>query len=386
MRKLLLLASMASIAFACSWDYPIWIPRTKTAEPLYKFSKGDKTGYIDASGRVVIPPVFKSLGGGSGGEFHDGLVEVGVFDGVYADRTGKIVLNKGLYRGWDFSDGLAVAMRRGEKFFGYINTKGEFAIPPQFATYPDGYVHPFSESLAKIEVKRRFGYIDKTGRFAILPHLLDGGSFSDGMARIVMEGPCAYNPEEGCGFANPVFPGAEDRPPYDPLGVARNKYPPCKFTYTDREGRILAQRYDAARDFSEGLAPVRIGRTWGFVDKSGTLVIPPKFDDAQAFHEGLAKIGVKGLYGYADKAGAIVIPPQFKEADSFSDGLAPVGDSRDRHWYIDQRGARAFKGDYWVASTFFKGLAHVRLLGSDSASSKASFAYIDTKGHRVFSY
>ena len=166
---MLLLALMASVAFACSSSYPIWIPRSETAEPLYKFSEGDKTGYIDASGRIVIAPTFKLLGGGSGGEFHDGLVEVGVFDGVYADRTGRIVLNKGLDRGWDFSDGLAVAMRKGEELWGYIDTNGEFAIAPQFATYPSGYVHPFSEGLAKIEVKRRFGYIDKTGKFKIPP-------------------------------------------------------------------------------------------------------------------------------------------------------------------------------------------------------------------------
>lgn len=314
------------------------------------------------------------------------MVEVGVFDGVYADRTGKIVLNKNLYRGWTFSEGLAVAMRKGENLWGYIDIRGEFAIPPQFATYPDGYVHPFSEGLAKIEIKRRFGYIDKTGKFAILPQLLDGEDFSDGMARVVMEGPCAFNPEGGCGFANPVFPGAEDRAPYDPFGEARKQYPPCKFTYTDREGRILAQRYDSARDFSEGLAPVRVGSASGFIDKSGMLVIPPKFDDAEGFHEGLAKVKIKGLYGYADKNGIVVITPQFEEADSFSDGLAPVGDSRDRYWYIDQRGARAFKGDYLVASTFFKGLAHVRLLRSDPASPKALFAYIDTKGRRLFTY
>ena len=244
MQKLLLLASIASAAFACSWDYPIWIPRSKTADPLYKFTNGGKTGYIDASGRIVIPPKFNYLEGGSGGEFHDGLVEVGVSDGVYADRTGKIVLNTHLYRGWDFSDGLAVAMRKGENLWGYIDTHGKFAIPAQFATYPDGYVHSFSEGLAKIEIRRRFGYINKTGKFTILPQLLDGEDFSDGMARVVMEGPCSFNPEGGCGFANPVFPGAEDRPPYDPLGVARNKYPACKFTYTDREGHILPQRFD----------------------------------------------------------------------------------------------------------------------------------------------
>jgi hypothetical protein len=65
---------------------------------------------------------------------------------------------------------------------------------------------------------------------------------------------------------------------------------------------------------------------------------------------------------------------------------AAEGDALDRHWYIDQHGRRAFDGDFSVASTFFKGVAHVRLRASDPASRKASFAYIDTKGQRFFMY
>src|ERR1043166_1876921 len=167
MSRLLLLLSFTSVAFGCSATYPIWIPRSQSADALYRFFKDGKAGYIDVTGRVVIAPTFKTLGGNGGAEFHDGFVEIGVSDGVYADRTGHVVLDKGLYRGWDFSEGLAVAMRKGEDLWGYIDTKGEFVIPPQFKTYPNGYVYPFSDGFAMIEVKRRFGYIDKTGKFAI---------------------------------------------------------------------------------------------------------------------------------------------------------------------------------------------------------------------------
>jgi hypothetical protein len=385
MSKLLLLTSLAAAAFACSSDYLIWIPRSQSADPLYRFTKGGKAGYIDTTGRVVIAPKFEAYGN-SGGEFHDGLVEIAVSDGVYADRTGKIVVNNGLYRGWDFSEGLAVAMRKDENAWGYIDTTGKFVIPPQFATSPNGYVHPFSDGFAMVEVRGRYGYIDKSGKFAITPQFLDGTSFADGMARVVMEGPCSYNPEGGCGFANPVFPGAKEQAPYDPLGMARGKYPACKFTFTDRAGRVLPQRFDYARDFSEGFAPVKIRHSWGFIDKTGAIAIPPIFEDAEAFHGGLAKVTVKGLFGYADKSGTIIISTRFKYADSFSDGLASVGDGRDRYWYIDQHGRRAFDGDYQLASTFFKGLAHVRLRPSDPASEMASFAYIDTTGKLVFTY
>src|SRR5215471_4732930 len=152
MSKLILLASYASVVFACSWDYPIWIPRTQSADALYRFAKDGKAGYIDGAGHVVIPPTLQ-LNGNYGSEFHDGLLEIGVSDGIYVGRTGKVVLDKGLYRGWDFSEGLAVAMRKGENVLGYIDRAGEFVIPPQFKTYPNGYVHPFSDGLALIEVK-----------------------------------------------------------------------------------------------------------------------------------------------------------------------------------------------------------------------------------------
>jgi hypothetical protein len=44
-------------------------------------------------------------------------------------------------------------MRKGENLWGYIDTSGEFVITPRFETTPNGYVHPFSDGLAMIEVK-----------------------------------------------------------------------------------------------------------------------------------------------------------------------------------------------------------------------------------------
>ena len=375
MMRWLALASIAATAYACSWDYPIWIPRNKSADALYRFAKDGKAGYIDATGRVVIPPTLPLLGN-YGSEFHDGLLEIGVSDGKYVDRTGKVVLDKNLYRGWDFSEGLAVAMRKGEDLWGFINTNGEFAISPKFATYPKGYVYPFSDGLAKIEVGGLFGYIDHTGEFTIPPRLLDGSSFADGMARVVTEGPCVYFPEGGCGFANPVFPG----------GKQGGDHPSCKFTFIDRAGRVVSKdRYDNARDFSEGLAPVRFGGLWGFIDKTGNAVIAPKFEDADIFSSGLSRISAKGLFGYADKSGNVVVPPNFKYAENFSEDFAVVGDGSGVFWYIDKHGVQAFTGRFTAASPFFHGLAHVSLSGRASEDSP-KYAYIDTKGRRVFTY
>lgn len=370
---------MTAAAFASEWDYPIWIQRSQSADALYRFERDGKAGYIDVTGRVLIPPKLP-LFGNFGAEFHDGLLEIDVGEGKYVDRTGKIVLDKNLYRGWDFSEGLAVAMRKGENVWGYINTRGDFVIPPRFATAPNGYVYPFSDGFAMIEVGGLYGYIDRTGAFAIEPQFLDGDRFVDGIARVVLEGPCVYFPEGPCGSVNPVFPGVKS----GHLSRSAN-YPACKFGYIDKSGRaITSRRFDYARDFSEDLAPVRIGNAWGFIDRTGAIVIEAKFQDADCFSSGLSRVRIDNAYGYIDKTGRIAIPPRFREAETFSEGLAVVGDNKGHYWYIGKRGTQAFPGEFAMASRFFKGLAHVKLLHRPSPS--VTDAYLDTKGRQVFTY
>ncbi|MFT9850591.1 WG repeat-containing protein, partial [Aneurinibacillus sp. REN35] len=46
--------------------------------------------------------------------------------------------------------------------FGYLNAKGEFAIPAQ---YSQGYA--FSNGLAAVELDDGFAYIDKSGKVAL---------------------------------------------------------------------------------------------------------------------------------------------------------------------------------------------------------------------------
>jgi hypothetical protein len=50
MTKPLVLALVATVVFACEGGYLIWIPRAKSADPLYRFVKDGKAGYIDGKG------------------------------------------------------------------------------------------------------------------------------------------------------------------------------------------------------------------------------------------------------------------------------------------------------------------------------------------------
>ena len=58
---------------------------------------------------------------------------------------------------------------------------------------------------------------------------------------------------------------------------------------------------DRAPDhFSEGMAYVGIKGRWGFVDRSGNIVIEPKFTHADSFSNGLARVVTEQGVGYVD--------------------------------------------------------------------------------------
>jgi hypothetical protein len=89
------------------------------------------------------------------------------------------------------------------------------------------------------------------------------------------------------------------------------------------------------------LAGVRIGGKWGGVDKTGKIVVQPQFEASPpqsdvaleivardirrvTLSDGLAAVRVGNKFGYIDMTGKYVIDPQFDEADPFVDGLAMI--------------------------------------------------------------
>jgi hypothetical protein len=232
-----------------------------------------------------------------------------------------------------------------------------------------------SGGFAKIKAKGLYGFIDHTGKFAIPPALLSAGDFSDGMVRVVLEGPCFVPGSGGCDIGEIVPPNSEKN---------RALPPSCKFTFIDKSGRVIsAVRFDEAKPFSEGLAPVRVGSLWGYIGKDGGMAISPRFDDAESFSDGVAAVAHGGLHGYIDKRGVFVIPAQFKQASNFHEGVAYVGDPESGYSYIDHRGKQAFRGSFVRATNFYHGLAHVQLNGTYPFG---GFAYIDTSGGARFTY
>ena len=71
---------------------------------------------------------------------------------------------------------------------------------------------------------------------------------------------------------------------------------------------FIGKGYELLNEFHEGLASVRNGGKWGFVDEAGCEVIPCQYKEAGDFHEGLAPVTMDdGAKGYVDKTGCVVL-------------------------------------------------------------------------------
>jgi hypothetical protein len=129
-----------------------------------------------------------------------------------------------------------------------------------------------------------------------------------------------------------------------------------KWGFVNASGRMVVQpRFDKVRRFSEGLALIWIGKKAGYVDRTGKLVIEPQFDTPRDmemrkggpprdpfaqfyFVEGRAVVLQGDKYGYVDRTGKLVIPARFKDAQPFAAGWASVTLEDGSCGFVDRQG------------------------------------------------
>jgi WG containing repeat len=354
--------------------FPFYVVRLQADKPvgLFVIIVNDKRGYIDRNGRIVIEPQFDGAT-----SFSEGLAVIATSENGYAegyiDSTGVIVIRPQFDKATEFSEGLALVgfdqskkeIKIGNKTYitrsshpsyrwGYIDRTGQYVASP---FYPNAL--GFSEGLAAVCLPEgKWGYIDKSGRIAIKPQFQSASSFSEGLACIMLNDKYGFIDRTGKVVIDPQFtsPGSfsEGLAPVRMGGKALNPgfnmiIGPLggRYVYIDKKGKeriTLGTEVEAVAPFSEGLAAVELEGYWGFIDKTGKMVIAPNFGGQPVFSEGLASVIIKGGggFGFIDKTGVVVLKPSFALADNFRDGLAFVHDSLDpadaKYGYIDKSG------------------------------------------------
>ncbi|MDR1681703.1 MAG: WG repeat-containing protein [Prevotellaceae bacterium] len=151
-----------------------------------------------------------------------------------------------------------------------------------------------------------------------------------------------------------------------------------KYGYIDKTGAVVIPlKYDGVDIFYEGLATVKLNGKWGYIDKTGTEVISFKYSEANGFSKGLAPVKLNGKWGYIDKTGTVVIPFKYDNAYYFYEGLAAIYFNY-KYGYIDKTGTEIIPFKYDNARYFSEGLASVKLNGK--------WGYIDKTGTVVIPF
>ncbi len=243
--------------------------------------------------------------------------------------------------------------------------KVQFAIQPKY-DWADG----FSDGLARIRIDGKVGFIDKNGDIVIQPKFDDTKTFSDGLALAWISGQNWGFINKTGQFAIPTQFAKNDAHNFSD-GLARA----CLVRtcgYIDKSGRFVIERkYAGAGGFKDGLAAVKLGGKWGYIDKNGKVIIPIQFDKAGNFSEGFAQVSNGSKWGYIDNNGKVAINLQFDRNYAFSEDLA-VFKIGNKFGYIDKSGKIIAQAQFDSSFNFSDGMGVVKV--------GKQFGYIDKAG------
>ena len=244
----------------------------------------------------------------------------------FKDRTGRIITPAIYTHCGEFHDGMAY-VTHGYDTIGYVDAQGKIAIPVIHPIFFDFIPErrDFSEGRVAVYKDNKWGFMDKQGKLVIAAVYRYVGDFSGGLATVSKEG--------GFGAINPTGDTVID---FRYLQLGDFKEGLANFSLTDEQKvgyintkseTVITPTWDAALDFSEGLAAVGVASKdklkWGFIDHAGRVVIKPKYDavspdagDLSSYtdvRDGYFINGLATMYLEDDKITRVIIDKQGNE-------------------------------------------------------------------------
>lgn len=166
---------------------------------------------------------------------------------------------------------------------------------------------------------------------------------------------------DGLAAINIGFKDVQTDQIYDPReGYARQTISEGKWGFIDESGtEVVPVIYDEVGNYSEGLALVKLGDKRFFIDKTGKKFHDFEYDTFWGFSEGLGYVRKSGKYGYIDLQCEEVIPLIFDQAFDFIGGLAVVK-TNGKYGYIEKSGDFFISPQFDDASRFVGDVARVQ--------------------------
>lgn len=128
-----------------------------------------------------------------------------------------------------------------------------------------------------------------------------------------------------------------------------------QFGYLDAAGQwAVTPRFEAARAFTvEGLARVKRNGLWGFLGTDLNLRIAHQFQEADGFANGMAAVMVKDKWGFIDTTGTMLVPAQYRRVWRYGkNGLARVAVGEKKYGFIDRKGSMVIAPQFELALEF----------------------------------
>lgn len=323
-------------------------PRSAGLYPAsVKTAEGVLWGYVDASGRMALPPVYTNAL-----DFQDNglaVVEKGGKNGVI-DSTGRFVVEPVYDSISPFKEGLAAASdKSGARV---IDQSGRVITPKSYS-----FIMPYSEGRALFYVSGQdgssnYGYLDREGREAVPAKYQEGTDFRQGKAVVKVKekeyrliGP---NGEKLASypywFVGPLSEGL----------LAFQAEKDSKYGYMDEKGAVVIKpAFTGAQPFEGERAVVNVaenyGALYGLIDKNGHFVIRPAYKDIRLLGEDRAALGkpvdpaqpyIGTRYAIADLNGRMLTGFDYYDVEDFKEGLASVNNGRET-FFINTAGRRA---------------------------------------------
>lgn len=304
---------------------------------LFRVEQDNKIGFIDSTGKIIIPIKYHS-----GESFSEGLANVredGYYD--YINTEGEYVIAPKFDFAMPFSNGLALVYKDSIPFF--INKDGEVAFNSNFKEMTN---FKYGVSIVKSH-NNKFGLINKNGKLILDTNYNDISEFDGGYFSIYQADSLISKNGVIDSLANFILP-LNDRLGECCIESANNKiitsiedslrsYNGSKFTIFDLNGNLLFQEKESSNFILENYSKCgRIKALWiesendyeGFIDIQGNIIL----EDANIievfdYSENKAVIVTKDEeYYFIDLDGKKLKDKKFQEImqPGFENGLAIV--------------------------------------------------------------
>lgn len=268
------------------------------SEGMLAYLENNEYGYMDSTGRKVIPAQFKYCS-----NFENGKAMVVFNSGKagYINKTKKLLISPRWDTAFSFQGKYAVVGKKdhhGKFSYGIIDQFGRHVLPAHFAfitklsegkafanrggIYQNGSIKGGKWYLLNVEKQSMLSLCDTTVSMGI-DHYANYLKFTNGVTLF----PTLYNKHIVFGLMNEMGDWVA-LPEYKIVNCINEDraavYVNGKMGYIDTKGKtVLPFTYDMVGTFHHQMAWFKEGRKFGFLNKEGEIMIAPTYDEVGDF-------------------------------------------------------------------------------------------------------